>query len=112
MYNGFVLKNKTKKTVISKDLKVFKSALEKTLGLLGKKEQTVLFKTRFGIHTFFLKTPIDVMILNNEYKVVKLKKELRPNRIFLWNPKFEIVIETQSGKIKESKTEKDDFLEL
>lgn len=112
MYNEFVLRNKTRKTVISKDLKIFKGNAQKTLGLLGKTPQTILFRTRFGIHTFFLKYPIDVIVLNSQNRVVKVKRELRPNRIFLWNPKFEIVIETQSGKVEESKTEIGDFLEL
>lgn len=74
---------------------------EKTLGFIGKKTITPLyFETRWGIHTFGVKHTIDVIILD-EHNVVKvLKKNLKPNRIFLWNPTYKKVIELPSGMIK------------
>ena len=45
---------------------------EKTLGLIGREKVTpVIFETRFGIHTFGLKVPIDVLILDNKNKVAR-----------------------------------------
>lgn len=74
---------------------------EKIQGLIGKdKSYTLMLKTRFGIHTFGLKFPIDVLILNNENKVVSIRKNLKPNRIFLWNPIYKKVIELPFGTIK------------
>ncbi len=74
---------------------------EKIQGLIGKdKPQTIMIKTHFGIHTFGLKFPIDVLILSNENKVVSMKENLKPNRIFLWNPMYEKVIELPSGTIE------------
>jgi uncharacterized membrane protein (UPF0127 family) len=73
---------------------------DKSIGLLGKKEyKTVYFKTRFGIHTFFMKFPIDVVLLDNESRVVKIKK-MKQNRIFFWNPMFKKVLELPEGSIK------------
>ncbi len=75
---------------------------EKIIGLIGKeKPASLLIKTHFGIHTFGLKFPIDVLILNKNNKVVSLKKSLKPNRIFLWNPAYEKVLELPEGTINE-----------
>lgn len=71
-----------------------------TFGLMGKeKAYPICFKTRFGIHTFFLKFPIDVLILKND-KVVKAREQLLPNKFFFWNPKYNDVVELPSGSIK------------
>jgi len=76
---------------------------ERIIGLIGSKKPTaLLLKTHFGIHTFGLKFPIDVLILNNKNIVVSLRKGLRPNRIFLWNPKYEKVLELPNGTIKKN----------
>ena len=78
-----------------------KNLREKIQGLIGKKKpQSLMLKTRFGIHTFGLKFPIDVLILNNENKVASIKKNLKPNRIFLWNPMHDKVLELPSGTIQ------------
>lgn len=78
--------------------------LEACRGLMGKtKPEAILFKTRFGIHTFFMRFPIDVIILNKDYTVVKIKQNLQPNTIFIWNPKYTIVLELPQGTIEKEK---------
>lgn len=92
IYNIFVIKLTVK---MAGNLK------EKVQGLIGKDEPfALMLKTHFGIHTFGLKFPIDVLILNNKNIVVSIKKKLKPNRIFLWNPIHEKVIELPNGTIK------------
>lgn len=77
-----------------------KSLEEKTTGLLGTtKPKTVFFTTRFGIHTFFMKYPIDVVILDDKERVVSFRENLRPNKIFAWNPLYENVLEMPHGSI-------------
>ena len=74
---------------------------EKTIGLIGREKiAPVIFETRFGIHTFFLSKPIDVLILDSQKRVVVLKPALSPNRIFLWNPRYKIVLELSAETIK------------
>lgn len=81
-----------------------KNLLEKVTGLIGKEKPiSLLIKTHFGIHTFGLKFPIDVLILNNKNQVVVMKKNIKPNRIFLWNPTYNKVIELQEGTINKKK---------
>lgn len=79
------------------------SLLEKTIGLIGKNNpEPILLKTRFGIHTFGLKFPIDVLILDDKNKIINLKNNLKPNRIFIWNPKYKNVLELPNGFIKKN----------
>ena len=89
------------------NLKVKKlSGLNKSKGLIGaEKADAVFFETRFGIHTFGLKFPLDVLILDNKNIVVKLKENLKPNRIFLWNPAWNKCIELTAGEIKKKNIE-------
>lgn len=107
-----MLKNRTKNSIISKDIKLLRGLFKKSLGLIGKNPDTVIFYTRFGIHTFGMKYPLDILILDKGLKVVHLKEKLKPNRIFLWNPLYKTVIELAEGKIGTSKTEINDVLEL
>lgn len=85
-------------------VRFLKSFFDKSIGLLGaKKAHPVYFKTRFGIHTFGMKFPIDVLILDANNKVVKIAEDLQPNKILFWNPRFDQVVELPLGKIKKNK---------
>lgn len=71
---------------------------DKIVGLIGKKKIVPLyFETRWGLHTFGVKEPIDIVILDTNGKIQVLKENLKPNRIFLWNPKYKRVIELPQG---------------
>ena len=72
--------------------------LEKTRGLIGKKiTGAIWFQTRWGIHTVGLFEPIDVIILDNDMKVICVKNSLKPNRLYFWNPRYKNIIEAPSG---------------
>ena len=105
------VKNKTKKTVLTTELIIPKSLLDQSLGLLKyKTPHAMLLKTHFGIHTFGMKYPIDVLILDNQNKVVAMKENLKPNKIFVWNFNYETVLELPTEIIKKTRTETRDFL--
>jgi uncharacterized membrane protein (UPF0127 family) len=88
------IKNESTGAILSDNTIVAKTWKQKTFGLiLAKKGSSMLFKTRSGIHTFFMKYPIDVLVLDKDSKVVDLKHELKPNRIFIWNVKYDTIIE-------------------
>lgn len=98
-----------------KKLKVHKAKnwFEKVQGLIGSKEaKNFLLQTRFGIHTIGLKFPIDVLILDKNHHVKVIKHNLKPNNMFLWHPKYDIVVELPKGEIVQNKIELDDKLEL
>jgi hypothetical protein len=108
-----MIKNKTKNTILTKNYQKLSGIWEKSIGLIGKNQsQTVILTTRFGIHTFGLKYPIDVLILNKNLKVTRLKPNLKPRRIFVWNPKDNLVIELEKNAIVKSNTSVGDVLEI
>ncbi|MCL5435188.1 MAG: DUF192 domain-containing protein [Patescibacteria group bacterium] len=108
-----MIKNKTKNKVISENFVYLKRFFSKSRGFIGKSNfEAVIFTTRFGVHTFGLKFPIDVLILNNQRKIVSIRENLKPNRVFLWNPRYNLVIELEKGTVRKSKTEINDFLEI
>ena len=73
---------------------------DKSKGLLGStKPENVYFKTRWGVHTFFMKFAIDVVILDRRNVVVNTFQNLKPWKIFLWNPKFNQVLELPQGTV-------------
>lgn len=86
--------------MIELKVKILKGLKEKAIGLIGSKNpHAVLIKTRFGIHTFGLKFPIDVLILDREDRVVKIAKNLKQNKILVWPPNYNKVIELPKGEI-------------
>lgn len=108
-----VIQNKTRETTLATSAKKATSFLDKSLGLIINKNTEALFlETRFGIHTFFLKKPIDIVVLSLTYSVVKIKKSLKPNSIFIWNPKYKYVLELPEGRLEKSKTNIGDMLTL
>jgi len=90
-----------------------KNLKEKIVGLINRDSpENLVIKTHFGIHTFLMKFPIDVIILDNKNNVIALKENLKPNRIFLWNPKYEIVVECRLGLIKKKGIKKGDTIKI
>lgn len=105
--------NKSNNTIISQDLKKAVTFFDKTLGLLNKSNpRFIMFQTRFGIHTFFLNKPIDVIVLDRDFKVVKVAQTLKPNKLFFWNPRYSYIIELPQGTIIKTNTQTGDILEV
>lgn len=103
---SMTIRNRTKHTNLTKNAIEAKSLMDQTLGLLKYKTPTaMLIKTRFGIHTFFMKNPIDVIVLDKQNRVVKIKENLKPNQLFFWNPKYETIVELPVSVIEESQTQ-------
>lgn len=97
--------NKTGGKIIAETIIVPASLLDQSLGLLKYKTPVaMLLKTRFGIHTLGMRYPIDVLVLDKLNRVVAIKENLKPNRIFVWNIKFDTVIELPEGKIAKTNT--------
>lgn len=58
---------------------------DRLLGNCFKKEinEILVFPKCNSIHTFFMKIPIDVVILNKEQKVIHIEKNFKPWKILL-----------------------------
>ena len=105
--------NLTKRCSISDQAKLAVTFFDRMTGLLNKNNpRSLVFYTRFGLHTFGLSNPIDIILLDNSNRVVKLTKDLGPNRFFFYNPLFRIVIELPKGSIDRSGTALNDKIKF
>lgn len=85
---------------IATDAKHAESFSDRLLGLIDPRNpRSLVFSTRFGIHTFFLRSAIDVLLLDDSNNVVAFKKHLVPFRFFFYNPVFSRLIELPAGAI-------------
>ena len=85
-------------------VKLCSSIANRTIGQIGKtKPEPLMFLTRFGIHTFGIRFPLDIIVLEDNGTIVKLKQGLKPNHIFFWPLKFNKVLELPEGYIKTRK---------
>jgi hypothetical protein len=66
-------------------------------GAFGDK---IYFKTRYGIHTFGLAQPIDVLVLGEDGRVGAIFENLMSSQVRFWNPKFKHVFELPAGTLK------------
>ena len=106
-----IVKNNTKKSVLSEHIIEAKTVRQKVIGLAFCSTPFALcFTTHFGIHTLGMRFPIDVIILDSHNQVVRIKTNLQPNRIFVWNPKYSKVLELPPGTIQKTNTHVGDYL--
>lgn len=104
--------NQTKGYFISKNIKEAVSFSDRFLGMLKKSNiGGSIFRTRFGVHTFFMKNPIDVIVLDNNFFVVKIAT-VKPNNLFFWNPKYSLVLELPKETIRKTKTEIGNYIKI
>ena len=93
------LYNKSSTKTITNQLFIASSFIEKSLGLIGKpKNHSLYLNTRWGIHTFFLKHTIDIIILDPNNKITKIRT-LTPDKLFFYNPKYSKIIELPENSI-------------
>lgn len=86
--------------MITLKVKTLQTLMEKSVGLIGaKRPYPVFFTTRWGIHTFGVKSAIDVLILDSNNHVAVIRHHLPPNRFLFWNPIYDRVIELPPGTI-------------
>jgi uncharacterized membrane protein (UPF0127 family) len=110
--SNITVKNQNSKTILCRDLKIADSPADKFLGLHAKSNpRSLLFKTRFGMHTLLLKNPIDIIVCNSQFRVVTAQT-VTPNHLFIYNPLYPYVLELPQGTIKKSKTQIGDKLDF
>ena len=86
------------KRIELKEIKTFK---KKLFGLMGKTniDYALLFRCN-GIHTFFMKESIDIILTDKNYKILYLYKNLKKNKIILPKKKVYYTIELPNNSIK------------
>lgn len=107
--------NKTKNVLISDKIKIAQTFFTRLKGLLGRKNlehSEGLYITKCPqVHTFFMKFAIDLVFVDNNNKVLKIVKNMKPWRISPYVFKAKNVIEFNSGFV-EDKIVENNVLEI
>lgn len=81
-------------------IRVARTFKERAIGLIGKKlekHEGLLIEKCRAIHTCFMGYPIDVRFLDEENRLVKTVKNVRPWRLFVWGGRRAVkVLETKA----------------
>lgn len=106
--------NKTKGTILAKEVVIADQPLSRIRGLLGRKglkeNEAMIIKPCNSIHTFFMRFTIDCLFVDKNNKVVKSLFRIPPWR--LTPPYFSsyLVIELPAGTIASTLTQEGDTL--
>jgi len=110
-----VLVNATRKTVVSDRCRFANSVFKRMIGLLNRKSlaqgEGLLLDRCYGIHTFGMRFPIDVLFLDKELHVMRAVLALPPLRTCV--VKYAIyVLELPVGSIQRSQTAAGDQIQM
>ena len=107
--------NVTKKTTLANQCRFANSVWKRMVGLLNRSSlaegEGLLLDRCYGIHTFFMRFPIDVLFLDREYKVIRAVKALPPFRTCAVRHSV-YVLELPVGTIERARTEPGDQIQV
>ena len=108
--------NTTKGTLLA-DKAIFAEILWKRLvGLLGRKGlcrgEALVIRPCSGIHTFFMRFPIDVIFLDRDSRVRKVIRGMQPFRLSSLVLGAREAVELPSGVVASTRTEAGDLIEF
>jgi uncharacterized membrane protein (UPF0127 family) len=110
-----VLVNATQKTVVSDRCHFANTVLKRMVGLLNRgrfdRGEGLLLDRCYGIHTFGMRFPIDVLFLDKDLHVIRAIKALPPYRTCAVK-KSVYVLEVPIGAIDASRTEEGDQIQI
>jgi len=91
------------RTVCGVEADVAETFAERTRGLIGRPPpppgRGLLIPRCNAIHTLFMRYPIDAAFLDRKGDVVKVVRNIRPGRLFVWGGwRVRQVLETASGQ--------------
>jgi len=90
---------------LGNDIVLATSLIDRFKGLLGRKSlepgQGMILRPCKGIHTFFMKFPIDVVFLDKENQLIGLYKNLPPYRMTSIYRNAHSVLELPAGTLDE-----------
>ncbi|MFN4132807.1 MAG: DUF192 domain-containing protein [Candidatus Hadarchaeales archaeon] len=101
------LANASTGEIIAKEVVESKTFLRRFMGLMLKKDfsgRAMLFSFkkigRHSIHTMFMRFPIDLIYLDEKFRVVEIKKNLKPWGFYRPKVQAKYLIEVPAGTAK------------
>lgn len=110
-----VLVNATRKTTVSSRCRFANSVLKRMVGLLNRRGlsegEGLLLDRCYGIHTFGMRFPIDVLFLDKELRVIRAVPALPPFRTCVVKHAI-YVLELPAGSIQRTHTSAGDQIQM
>ncbi|MBD3248915.1 DUF192 domain-containing protein [Candidatus Woesearchaeota archaeon] len=79
------------------EYEIVEGAFGKARGLMFSKKKNLIFvfhkERRVGLHMFFVFFPIDVLFLDEDKKIIEIKKNFKPFRFYKSKKKAKYVVE-------------------
>ena len=108
--------NATRGTVVGQRIRVAETGLTRIVGLLGECElqrgDGLLIVPSQGVHTLGMQFPIDIAVLDNEWRVIAIRRDMRPFRMTRMFWKAAAVLELPSGMLESTSTLVGDTIEF
>ena len=108
--------NATRGTVVGQCIRVAETGLTRIVGLLGERElqpgDGLLIVPSQGVHTLGMQFPIDIAVLDNEWRVIAIRRHMRPFRMTRVFWKAAAVLELPSGMLESTSTLVGDTIEF
>jgi uncharacterized protein len=102
--------------VLGDQVGVADTSLTRFVGLMGRRSlapgQGLLIRPSSGVHTFWMRFSIDVLLLDKEHRVLSVFGNLRPYRMTSINWKAASALELPAGTIAATDTHPGDLLKL
>lgn len=109
-------RNATQGTLIGDSIRVAETGLTRIVGLLGERELSrgdgLLIVPSQSIHTWGMRFPIDIVVLDGQWRVIAVRNHLRPFRITRMFWKAAAVLELPSGTLDSTSTRVGDAIEF
>jgi uncharacterized membrane protein (UPF0127 family) len=107
--------NKTRGTILARSLEVADTGPTRNKGLLGRKGldrgEGLWIVPCESVHTFFMQFSIDLIYLDRDNRIRKLRADVAPWRLSACLSAHSI-LELPAGTIRDSRTERGDMLEF
>jgi uncharacterized protein len=105
---GMRITNRSKRSVVSESAQIRRSLWGKARGLMFSRHLDLVFEfpseRNVPLHMLFVFHPIDVVFLDDNKKVVELRKDLQPWSFYSPKNRSRWVIELKAGAVRSSKT--------
>ena len=108
--------NRTRGTLVGHSIRIAETGLTRIVGLLGEREllpgDGLLILSSQGVHTWGMRFPIDIVILDDDWNVLAVRRNMRPFRIGRLYWKAAAVLELSAGAVDTSCTAVGDTIEF
>jgi uncharacterized membrane protein (UPF0127 family) len=109
-----IVRNTNRDTVLGEAIQVADTAVRRVKGLLGREcledGQGLLFKSCSSLHTLFMRFPIDIVFMDKQGKVLKIRKGVKPFKFVAAPLRAYYALELPTNAVAKSETKVGDRL--